>query len=1122
MHFFSIGLDVDGVIVDGVVIEKQAARIIFEKEVRKRIDPGFVELVTGNVFRTRVYPINPQSTRTVRVIYQDQAIPNDNGYKYEIPLVYQTRLESLDIVLTCFGQETIKPSFLIDANQKSNNNPQFVNDGNGQYTARWHLTNVDPPADHEKTLSYIISNSLQPIVTAVEKDAYIGTYFAISCALPRVTQPRINQFDIPLKTICILWDASISRSNSNENRLLELNTLKKIFDLWLTQFNQLQIIIIIFRNDMNDQILFQLRSDNWNDFMNIFKDLPYDGATNLLQLSSIHISQPINHYFLCSDCISTIHNDSMNENLYTNLKAPIWVLNGNHLHEPYDTDFIRYVTQYNEYGGGYLNHDKLELNAPDLTNMIENSQIKYVKINSNSTVLHVYPSHSISIPLNSDRFLLVGQIPKSSSNSVQLELEFSVNNQTSRVSVSLDLPSNGSNYFGLIRRLWAQQKLNELNAFKDKYKSEILSLGLEYSLVSHFTSLLVLENLQQHLQYRVCPAESRKALYNQYIQHQRQQEIKASNDNLEIINIWNQTCRWYDQVITDLDRHRAYLPTTTTGFGGQYSPQIPMGAFYNMNAAQPLAAMPATTFGFGLPSTVSPASTFSFGSAVSQTQNQPQGIPMMIPKQSSNSQKEDTSSIILNEFNSDSSYITRISLSNSSANAYVVYLSERTLHRQSPSFYFDVASYFLVPKSLLSALDMFNQQQQIIQTVDKQSMEYGLRILTNILELELEAPQLYRMAAYKLMEIGQWTLAVSICRKIYSLRSDEPQSLRDLALVLIELGEYEQALKYLQQILQKPWDARFTTIKKVVLLDLNRILVLMNLTNSGIDKRLIRHLPLDIRIVVQCDTADTSIKLHINEPTGQTCSNFYSMRTGIGGYIESSFNQSSQPIEYLLRKAISGTYKINLTYINNAQHTLIGATTVLVYIYKYFGTINEEKQIKTIRLTKFDETVDVGQIEFGDPTLEKLKNDLEKTKEECLRLQNQLIGSKQELGLLSKHPNVSCDGCSQSPIVGDRYKCMFCPNLDFCENCQSSSSHLHDSQHPLICVRDSSLYASAIQLQNTSGWIHSNSQCVTCSVSPIVGIRYQCMTCNVSLCEKCEFLGLHNIEHQLLKIFLPQ
>ena len=64
------GLDVNGTIVDGVAVEKQRARIIYEQELHKRVDPGLVEHVAGNAFRTRLYPVPANGTRTVRVQYE--------------------------------------------------------------------------------------------------------------------------------------------------------------------------------------------------------------------------------------------------------------------------------------------------------------------------------------------------------------------------------------------------------------------------------------------------------------------------------------------------------------------------------------------------------------------------------------------------------------------------------------------------------------------------------------------------------------------------------------------------------------------------------------------------------------------------------------------------------------------------------------------------------------------------------------------------------------------------------------------------------------------------------------------------------------------------------------------
>ena len=36
-----------------------------------------------------------------------------------------------------------------------------------------------------------------------------------------------------------------------------------------------------------------------------------------------------------------------------------------------------------------------------------------------------------------------------------------------------------------------------------------------------------------------------------------------------------------------------------------------------------------------------------------------------------------------------------------------------------------------------------------------------------------------------------------------------------------------------------------------------------------------------------------------------------------------------------------------------------------------------------------------------------------------------------------KHLGIECDSCSMLPIQGTRYKCVFCPDLDLCEDCHS-------------------------------------------------------------------------------------
>jgi len=62
-------LEVNGEMVPGVVCEKEKARVAFENEVRKGVDPGIVEQVKGNVWKTRIFPLNPRTPRKAEVEY---------------------------------------------------------------------------------------------------------------------------------------------------------------------------------------------------------------------------------------------------------------------------------------------------------------------------------------------------------------------------------------------------------------------------------------------------------------------------------------------------------------------------------------------------------------------------------------------------------------------------------------------------------------------------------------------------------------------------------------------------------------------------------------------------------------------------------------------------------------------------------------------------------------------------------------------------------------------------------------------------------------------------------------------------------------------------------------------
>ncbi|CAF3314541.1 unnamed protein product [Rotaria sp. Silwood2] len=1190
------GLDVDGVIVDGVVVEKQKARITFEKEVRKGVDPGLVEIVQGNVFRTRVYPMPAGGTRTVRVIYQDQAQIENDRFLFNIPVYFNTTLEKLDISLICLhSPNDCQPEFISNVQFQQS----FVN-SNGKYCSEIHQVNVEPMQD-DQSITYMIKNltSERPIPSVeIDPDDRSQAYFAL-CYIPPI--PKSNNMVLNSRKtmwICIVWDASLSRVNV-ENRNHEINILKMILNTWLLNGTDIKLTVVVFRNVLEEPCSFNVEEqDYWWKLNQFLTNLSYDGATNLFQLTTLSSTVPnATHYFLFSDCLSTMGNDKLE--LLNNLTAkPIWIFNANFAHEPTNFSLINYLINLS--GGGYISREKINArnSAKDIVQWIDRPQTRYLNMDviNNANIHDIYPSHSITLTPNTERFILVGKM--SSSHSANIAVNFVISDQLHRKEFMIDKADSTTENYGLLRRLYAKQMLIELTAFPEKNKKRILDIGLKYSIVNDFTSILVLETLQQHIEHNICPHQSRTKLYNDYMAYQynkKQEETTINQVKLAaVLNLWQTRCTWYDTIISDKQRKNAFKKKTSNQYGMFFSDRTRRRSrsgspvttrsycrereteFYRSRRERSQSRSSVTrssrarrletdftmedaSFEFmehGRFVSENAPSFFSYDHRVELSHSNDDDEGGEVHELSNASRRElilmtnQLPSIDKNTFftptNTDSSnqtitvqnwdpqtpYMDKLKSSTNLQAAYQIYLDARPSYSKSPSFYFDIASYFFSQarssNSKLSSIDTFNQHHSLsnfdvqpssneinISSFNTNEYEYiGLRILTSVLELELESPQLLRTVAYKLVELGLFNLAENIFRHIINLRSDEPQSFRDLALLLQESNVENKNIIEISDLFKKvifgEWDTRYAEIEVTTLHEFNCFLFKFHQQQiyNSFDNRLIRHLPVDLRIVMVWDTNDTDVDLHVIEPTGEEC--YYSHKnTAIGGMISRDFTSGYGPEEYLIRKAVKGTYRVRAKYFANHQQSLTGATTIMLHIYKYYGQPYQQKEIVTLRLSSNQEMIDVCKVDFEDDI--KLKSENKQTHDQH---SNKNI-----------HINIICDGCEMSPIKGDRYKCLFCPDIDFCQSCQPANRTNYDSNHeynhPLLCIKDSDVYAKSLYLHNRSDISHKNIECNSCFMKPIIGIRYKC-ACGINLCEKCEFIGLHDTDHHRTKIAKPQ
>lgn len=115
------------------------------------------------------------------------------------------------------------------------------------------------------------------------------------------------------------------------------------------------------------------------------------------------------------------------------------------------------------------------------------------------------------------------------------------------------------------------------------------------------------------------------------------------------------------------------------------------------------------------------------------------------------------------------------------------------------------------------------------------------------------------------------------------------------------------------------------------------------------------------------------------------------------------------------------------------------------------------------------------------------------------------------------HYGVTCDGCGQSPVRGDRHKCTSCPDYDLCGPCLQSKKH---PQHNFTTYHVPVHIHSQPQTQIQAQPLNLGIICDGCKKTNFPGMRYKCMQCpDFDLCLGCFQRGTHSFHN--FKIITP-
>uniref|UniRef100_A0A060TFZ2 ARAD1D26994p n=1 Tax=Blastobotrys adeninivorans TaxID=409370 RepID=A0A060TFZ2_BLAAD len=116
-----------------------------------------------------------------------------------------------------------------------------------------------------------------------------------------------------------------------------------------------------------------------------------------------------------------------------------------------------------------------------------------------------------------------------------------------------------------------------------------------------------------------------------------------------------------------------------------------------------------------------------------------------------------------------------------------------------------------------------------------------------------------------------------------------------------------------------------------------------------------------------------------------------------------------------------------------------------------------------------------------------------------------------------------CDGCN-STIWGMRYKCLECPDFDYCQTCIKTKRATH--KHSFAGIRKPEDYLRippANPIPSHPGFICNGPLCAESTPDDILGVRYHCLVCDdFDLCERCEaYPDSHPKDHAMAKFQTP-
>eukprot|EP00930_Biecheleria_cincta_P046497 TRINITY_DN32070_c0_g1_i1.p1 TRINITY_DN32070_c0_g1~~TRINITY_DN32070_c0_g1_i1.p1 ORF type:complete len:1153 (+),score=198.61 TRINITY_DN32070_c0_g1_i1:25-3459(+) len=578
---FAVGNDAES-LVQAQIVQKQAASVAFEDAVRKQeplaalIEKTGATTTAGRLYRTRIWPVEPQATKVVRLTYTDTLrsvapitlIPHAEGGNSPSStmwaLPFLTALDLLATAACC--QETRRAvasaTFSIGLPYQSAE----------RLEVRVHvLGDTSPvalPSGLPLEFSAALDSNLQsmaqwagcpqgdtPLAVAIPEMLYGRAqvwverngpdlfWLAYDSPVAKPIQAE-EEGSVPeareIKHLGIAWDGSFSR-DCGESRTADLKLLEDL----LSQFKGLVSCLCF---DVDTEWLQPAGASGEAKIQALLQAInarPCDGGTRFSALDfgcckCPGVSERIDGWLLFTDGVGSVGSPLP----LLDGAPPIFVVSQNT-----SAPILRELASAT---GGSVCPGSTTAEA--LLQKMLTPTFGFQGTKESQGLLDCYPNRPVPVE-NGERLLLVGRLEQGLAHAT-LRPQYGVVGGAASSSRHLRIEAVSATTVpdsacSPVARLWAKKCIDALEGLTSPSRAaESLRLARRYGVVTTGASLMVLSSMEEYMEHGLVPGEGQPTLREEYMQKEeakRQAELKRQSEKLADVGTrWKARVDWWE------------------------------------------------------------------------------------------------------------------------------------------------------------------------------------------------------------------------------------------------------------------------------------------------------------------------------------------------------------------------------------------------------------------------------------------------------------------------------------------------------------------------------------------------------------------------------------------------